>query len=164
MHYCMPCVLPALNCPRVMSADAGRRTRTRGSHYLTNQKNSWPPAGRYPLLHPAPLPACPSVQPALYKPQVREAEVWGLQRDCTSGPLFTTAGLGTSRLPASLPMCKMCRALRPARGHLDTHPRHMGSCRGLQVRQAEGREEGKSEGEVVNVGERGEEVIKTESR
>lgn len=62
MHYFMPCVLPALNCPRVMSADAGPRTRTHGSHYLTNQKNSWPPAGPYPLLHPAPLPACPPVR------------------------------------------------------------------------------------------------------
>lgn len=143
MHYCMPCVLPALNCPRVMSADAGRRTRTHGSHYLTNQKNSWPPAGPYPLLHPAPLPARPAGRPALYKPQVGRQRCGDYSGIAHPAPFFTRAGLGTSRLPASLSTCKMCRALRPARGHLDTHPRHMGSCRGLRVRQAEEREEGR---------------------
>lgn len=96
MRCCTRCVLPALNCPRPrMSADVGLRTRTRRSHYLTNQRNSWPPPG---LIPSSTLRLCP-VRPALYKPQVGKAEVWGLQPDCTSGPFSPgRAGLGTSRL------------------------------------------------------------------
>lgn len=103
----LPLIVPAYVCRcRVTHAYTPPALSNKSEEQLA-------PAGPYPLLHPAPLP----VRPALDKPQVGRQRCGDYSGIAHPAPFFTTAGLGTSRLPASSPpMCKMCRALRPARG------------------------------------------------
>lgn len=111
----------------------------------------------------SPPPPCASARPAglLCISHRSGGRGVGITAGLHIRPLFTTAGPGTSRLPASSPpMCKMCRALRPARGpsgHTSLTYGQLPGPAGQAGRQAgrrKGGREGRDEGEEVNVGER----------
>lgn len=113
-----PCVACPYLSPRNVCRCRGDTRARAARHYLTNQRNSWPP--RPGLIPSSTLRLCPPAwpvgRPALYKPQVGRQRCGDYRRiahPASFSPRLLSAPADSTR---PFPMCKMRRALRPS-GH-----------------------------------------------